>query len=556
MSVTPQNISVGIDQSAVEKGLRDLERRVRQTLRGEKLNELSGQWEIDAGTGKAVRRPQPPALSAAPPTAAELARIPPPPPRPAEMQPGRWAQLQPQLAPVAQQLGGMVGGPAGQAIAGGLGAILNPSALALGGSIAAIATMQHFATAARDVRVESQRLGVGVEYFQSVGRAARSVGADVESLTAVLERFRISREEALSGNVEKMAEFRAAGFQDEKDLRRGGMEGFYNRALSGTEFSPALARQLGSRGAPALAGAFGEVGKSSLLTTTTAEMQALERFRIGLGQVGDALTKGFGGLAKDIEVVMEKAAHPLTSIADIEEKMERQAKSREAVRQFIQRETEREIRGADLQEAARSGLESPQEKYDREMRQIKQFPDRNLRERASLSAEESLRQAGLGGFALPHQEFMDKGAATMERDEALKLPDRQRAGEHIVLREDRLGQISGTLSPGKQFQETLGLIGEKMRLAESSPADQQMLRRQALMAQQQYVAAGMGSGLAQTADIRSGAYSEVIGATYRSRDVAALTVESNTWLAKIFGAVVAKQIAGEKGFQSQMVDVP
>ena len=96
-------------------------------------------------------------------------------------------------------------GPTGQIMAGLMGAVgrmaVSPAGMAAGGiavGAATFAAVQHFATSARDLNIESKRLNVSIGYYQQLGLAARRTGTDMGTLTAAMEHLAVESDKAKS----------------------------------------------------------------------------------------------------------------------------------------------------------------------------------------------------------------------------------------------------------------------------------------------------------------------------------------------------------------------
>ena len=72
----------------------------------------------------------------------------------------------------AMQLGGMVGGPTGDIVS----TLFSPKMLPLAAAAAAVGVVDHFATSARELRIESSKLGRGGPVLPEHGHCREEVG--------------------------------------------------------------------------------------------------------------------------------------------------------------------------------------------------------------------------------------------------------------------------------------------------------------------------------------------------------------------------------------------
>jgi hypothetical protein len=171
-------------------------------------------------------------------------------------------------------------------------------AMSPGGALGGIAALgyggyrmvENLATASRDLRIESTRLGVGVEYFQQLGFAARRTGTDMGTVTTAIEHLRVKQAEAIANPMGSTSmAFRAALGVTQEQLENMTPE---QLALAGGNINnPAAVRTALGRGGFMAQQALQQSTRPSPVAMDVLEVKAGEAMKTQVGLIGDGISK-------------------------------------------------------------------------------------------------------------------------------------------------------------------------------------------------------------------------------------------------------------------------
>ena len=143
----------------------------------------------------------------------------------------------------------------------------------------------------------SDRLGINVEWLQATGFAAKQAGADLDKLTAFLEKLAVARDDALAGGAggaKKQAAFAQFGI-GAADLKNSSLTGLFDQIAkayqtgSQQKLLPAV-REIGGRSAGELVATF-VAGLEDGRSAARASGQILSEDAIdSLDEIGDEFT--------------------------------------------------------------------------------------------------------------------------------------------------------------------------------------------------------------------------------------------------------------------------
>ena len=147
----------------------------------------------------------------------------------------------------------MIGGPTGDIA----DMLFSPSMGMLAGGVAALGIAQKFASQAKDIRIESAKLGSSSTYYQNLAVSAHKAGLEMGTVVGALSSLQQKATAARQGGIAEQTMFAGLGLSRE-DLERGADD---------TEY---LARRIGNR--PLTAGqkvqAFGSVQTANAVMDT------------------------------------------------------------------------------------------------------------------------------------------------------------------------------------------------------------------------------------------------------------------------------------------------
>ena len=119
--------------------------------------------------------------------------------------------------------GGAFGGVAGKLglsmpgeLGGLMGGMANPGMMGLGAAGGLYATVQAFAAKAKELQLSSSKLGIGVEQYQQLERAAKKSGLSIEETAGGMNRMRRAVFEANSGNKSLANTFKTLGINSQR----------------------------------------------------------------------------------------------------------------------------------------------------------------------------------------------------------------------------------------------------------------------------------------------------------------------------------------------------
>lgn len=361
----------------------------------------------------------------------------------------------------------MIGGPTGDIA----DVLFSPSMGMLAGGVAALGIAQKFASQAKDIGIESAKLGSSSTYYQNLAVSAHKAGLEMGTVVGALSSLQQKATAARQGGIAEQTMFAGLGLSRE-DLERGADD---------TEY---LARRIGNR--PMTAGqkvqAFGSVQTANAvmgtqnnpsLSMSEAERQALEKSRVALQNVGQAALTVAGRLAMGAQIRGTQVGEFLSG-GKVESAGEIQKQTEQVAEQNALNE-----RGGKLEAAHRelAGVYSAQVETPYAKRENQQ---RNLVDAGKyMTAENWLRKE-----AQIDQEF--------------------------------LNAVGPYASARNQLKEQLKINSEQRGAAWRNPAEQTLLDRKSGNELTDYAESITRSGsLAGAYDVNSvGGYSQMVGAEY------------------------------------------
>ena len=92
----------------------------------------------------------------------------------------------------------------------------SPATGAATAAVAAFVGFQKMASAARDTRIEAQKLGTNVGFYRDLSWNARMAGVSLETVAAGMEKVNATASEAAGGDISSMAYFAGLGVSPDK----------------------------------------------------------------------------------------------------------------------------------------------------------------------------------------------------------------------------------------------------------------------------------------------------------------------------------------------------
>jgi hypothetical protein len=249
------------------------------------------------------------------------------------------------LAKSFSSLGGHVGGMLGGGLGGTIGsAIFSPATLGIGASVAVVAELTHeFKKCAEEARrtvLEADKIGLSVEGFDTLKRAAELTGTGVDAVTGSIQKMNKAIGLAASGDKDKQKGFAQLGLDANKLMGESPDQAFESIAKSvakiGNQFERArIEAEIFGRGGMELDAVLRKTAtdaeKIRAGELTEQDQQALASFGAGWESLkhkaGIAVKSVFADFAYDLEATIGMETRLTPPIDAATEAMKRSAEA-------------------------------------------------------------------------------------------------------------------------------------------------------------------------------------------------------------------------------------
>ncbi len=368
------------------------------------------------------------------------------------------------IAGGVQGAAGMVGGP----VADIANLAFSSSAGGAVAAVGAVAIWQKLAGGARELRMESQKLGTSTTYYQSLGAAARSAGHSMDLLVGGIENLQGRSKGALSGDRAQQSFFASIGLSRE-DLERGMDDTDYlAKKVAGRGLT--AGQKVQAFGSAAAADAIRNASGGSSVAMSAAQRQALadthfdaESAKSGALKAAGMVAEAFKGIGM---LIGDRLGGGNRSGADIQKDMDREAAGNERAEREGKVEAHRRDQAAALSASlAAPDVQAEQDRLDR--LPFEQYMTGRDVDRAETQTRKRLYAAQAPDNRWEENLDNAQNVSRREHDEGT-IDDRRYAQRRVNLRAEAAAQAAPTLSNAANIQEQIGIAAQQYQAIASS----------------------------------------------------------------------------------------